>query len=182
MNINKFTQKSTEAVQAAEKVCYEYGNPEMRPEHLLFAMLSDGEGLIPKLLAKMGIVTEVFTAQVRGLIERMPKVQGANLVVSQDLNKALMYAEDEAKAMGDAYVSVEHLFLSMLKYSGRDLAGVFRSFGIDRDRFLQVLAEVRGNKAVTTDNPEATYDTLAKYGYDLVERAKQQKLDPVIGR
>ena len=182
MNINKFTQKSMEAVQAAEKVCYEYGNPEMWPEHLLYAMLSDGEGLIPKLLTKMGIVSEVFTAQIRGLIERMPKVQGANLAVSQDLNKALMYAEDEAKAMGDAYVSVEHLFLSMLKNSGRDLAGVFRSFGIDRDRFLQVLAEVRGNKAVTTDNPEATYDTLAKYGYDLVERAKQQKLDPVIGR
>ncbi len=182
MNINKFTQKSMEAVQSAEKLCDEYGNPELKSEHLLYAMLSDSEGLIPRLLTGMDIENAVFTAQVRGLIERMPKVQGAELRISQEMNRGLMYAEDEAKAMGDSYVSVEHLFLSMMKNCGRELAEVFRSFGIDRERFLKALAKVRGNQSVTSDNPEATYESLSKYGYDLVERAKARKLDPVIGR
>ncbi len=182
MNINKFTQKSMEAIQSCEKVAYDFGNQELQPEHLLYALMSDGEGLIPGLVTKMGIQKEVFEAQVRGLIEKLPKVQGGELRISQNLNKVLIYAEDEAKSMGDSYVSVEHLFLSMLKQAGAGLMQVFRDFGVTRERFLQALAEVRGNQRVTTDNPEATYDTLAKYGYDLVERAKQQKLDPVIGR
>ncbi len=182
MNISKFTQKSIEAIQSCERIAYDFGNQELQPEHLLYALLSDAEGLIPQLLTRLEIQREVFQAQVRGLIEHLTKVQGGELRMSQELNKTLIYAEDEAKAMGDAYVSVEHLFLSMLRHAGKGLQQLFREFGISRERFLQVLAEVRGNQQVTTDNPEATYDTLAKYGYDLVERAKQQKLDPVIGR
>ncbi len=182
MNISKFTQKSVEAIQMCEKIAYDFGNQELQPEHLLYALMSDEEGLLPGLMAKMEISREVFAAQVRGLLEKLPKVQGGELRMSQTLNKILLYAEDEAKAMGDAYVSVEHLFLCMLKYPSASLGEVFRAFGITRERFLRALAEIRGNQRVTTDNPEATYDTLAKYGYDLVERAKQQKLDPVIGR
>ena len=182
MNINKFTQKSMEAVQGCEKVAYDFGNQELRPEHLLYALLSDAEGLIPRLLQKMDIAPEVFQAQVRGLLEKLPKVQGGELRISQDLNKALIYAEDEAKHMGDAYVSVEHLFLSLMKNAGRELSQTLRDFGITQERFLQALSEVRGNQQVSTDNPEATYDTLKKYGQDLVERARAQKLDPVIGR
>ncbi len=182
MNISKFTQKSIEAIQSCERIAYDFGNQELQPEHLLYALLSDAEGLIPQLLTRLEIQKEVFQAQVRGLIEHLTKVQGGDLRMSQELNKTLIYAEDEAKAMGDAYVSVEHLFLSMLRHAGKGLRQLFQEFGISRERFLQVLAEVRGNQQVTTDNPEATYDTLAKYGYDLVERAKQQKLDPVIGR
>ncbi len=182
MNINKFTQKSLEAVQAAEKIAYDYGNPEIRSEHLLSALLNDAEGLIPKLLSKMQIVLPVFGAQVKGLIERLPKVQGGDTRVSQGLNKILIYAEDEAKGMGDSYVSVEHLFLALLKYAERDTAALLSEFRISREEFLKVLATVRGNQQVNTDNPEATYDTLEKYGYDLVERARKQKLDPVIGR
>ena len=182
MNINKFTQKSLEAVQAAEKVAYDYGNPEIRSEHLLYALVNDSEGLIPKLLSKMEIVLPVFTAQVKGLIERLPKVQGGDTRVSQGLNKILIYAEDEAKAMGDSYVSVEHLFLALLRYAERETAALLSEFRITREDFLKVLATVRGNQQVNTDNPEATYDTLEKYGYDLVERARKQKLDPVIGR
>ena len=182
MNINKFTQKSLEAVQAAEKVAYDYGNPEIRSEHLLYALVNDSEGLIPKLLSKMEIVLPVFTAQVKGLIERLPKVQGGDTRVSQGLNKILIYAEDEAKAMGDSYVSVEHLFLALLRYAERETAAMLSEFRITREDFLKVLATVRGNQQVNTDNPEATYDTLEKYGYDLVERARKQKLDPVIGR
>ena len=182
MNINKFTQKSLEAVQAAEKVAYDYGNPEIRSEHLLYALLTDSEGLMPKLFGKMEIQVPVFTAQVKGQIERLPKVQGGDTRVSQGLNKVLIYAEDEAKAMGDSYVSVEHLFLSILKYAEREAAAILNEFRITRERFLQALATVRGNQQVNTDNPEATYDTLEKYGYDLVERARAQKLDPVIGR
>ena len=182
MNINKFTQKSLEAVQAAEKVAYDYGNPEIRSEHLLYALVNDSEGLIPKLLSKMEIVLPVFTAQVKGLIERLPKVQGGDTRVSQGLNKILIYAEDEAKAMGDSYVSVEHLFLALLRYAERETAAILSEFRITRENFLKVLATVRGNQQVNTDNPEATYDTLEKYGYDLVERARKQKLDPVIGR
>ncbi len=182
MNINKFTQKSMEAVQGCEKVAYDFGNQELRPEHLLYALLSDPEGLIPRLLQKMDITLEVFQAQVRGLLERLPKVQGGELRVGQDLNKILIYAEDEAKRMGDSYVSVEHLFLCLMKYAGRELAQLLREFGITEERFLQALSEVRGNQQVNTDNPEATYETLKKYGQDLVERARAQKLDPVIGR
>lgn len=182
MNINKFTQKSMEAVQGCEKVAYDFGNQELRQEHLLYALLSDPEGLIPRLLQKMDITLEVFQAQVRGLLERLPKVQGGELRVGQDLNKILIYAEDEAKRMGDSYVSVEHLFLCLMKYAGRELAQMLREFGITEERFLQALSEVRGNQQVNTDNPEATYDTLKKYGQDLVERARAQKLDPVIGR
>ncbi len=182
MNINKFTQKSMEAVQGCEKVAYDFGNQELRPEHLLYALLSDPEGLIPRLLQKMDITLEVFQAQVRGLLERLPKVQGGELRVGQDLNKILIYAEDEAKRMGDSYVSVEHLFLCLMKYAGRELAQLLREFGITEERFLQALSEVRGNQQVNTDNPEATYETLKKYGQNLVERARAQKLDPVIGR
>ncbi len=183
MNINKFTQKSVQAVQACEKLAYEFGHQELAQEHLLYALLQDGEGLIPKLLTKMEIAPEVFAAQVEGLLKKRVKVSGAAQVyVGNDLNKVLIYAEDEAKAMGDAYVSVEHLFLSLLKNASKEVQKLFRTFGITRERFLQALATVRGNQQVMTDNPEATYDTLEKYGYDLVERARNQKLDPVIGR
>jgi len=183
MNINKFTQKSVQAVQDLEKLAYEFGHQELAQEHLLYALVKDGEGLIPKLLTKMEMVPEVFTAQVEGLLAKRVKVSGAAQVyVGNDLNKVLIYAEDEAKAMGDAYVSVEHLFLSLLKNASKEVKELFRTFGITRERFLQALATVRGNQQVMTDNPEATYDTLEKYGYDLVERARNQKLDPVIGR
>ena len=183
MNINKFTQKSIQAVQDCERIAYDYGHQELAQEHLLYALMKDGEGLLPKLLTKMDMVPEVFTAQVEGLLEKRVKVSGAAQVyVGNDLNKVLIYAEDEAKAMGDAYVSVEHLFLSLLKQPSREVKELFRTFGITRERFLQALATVRGNQQVVTDNPEATYDTLQKYGSDLVERAREQKLDPVIGR
>ena len=183
MNINKFTQKSIQAVQDCEKLAYEFGHQELSQEHLLFALVKDGDGLIPRLLTKMEIVPEVFSAQVEGLLKKRVKVSGAvQVYVGNDLNKVLIYAEDEAKAMGDAYVSVEHLFLSLLKNASKEVKELFRTFGITRERFLQALATVRGNQQVVSDNPEATYDTLEKYGYDLVERARNQKLDPVIGR
>ena len=182
MNINKFTQKSLQAVQDCEKLAYDYGHQELVPEHLLYSLLTTEDSLIAKLFEKMEISPEVFLAQLRGLLNKRPKVSGGQVYVGNDLNKVLIYAEDEAKHMGDAYVSVEHLFLSLLKNSGRDLKELFKTFRIDKERFLKVLAEVRGNQKVTTDNPEATYDTLEKYGYDLVERARAQKLDPVIGR
>ena len=183
MNINKFTQKSMQAVQDCEKLAYEFGHQELSQEHLLYALVKDGEGLIPKLLTKMEIAPEVFAAQVEGLLKKRVKVSGAAQVyVGNDLNKALIYAEDEAKAMGDAYVSVEHLVLSLVKNASKEVKELFHTFGITRDRFLQALATVRGNQQVMTDHPEATYDTLEKYGYDLVERARNQKLDPVIGR
>ncbi len=183
MNINKFTQKSMQAVQACEKLAYEFGHQELSQEHLLYALVTDGEGLIPKLLTKLEIAPEVFSAQVEGLLRKRVKVSGgAQVYVGNELNKALIYAEDEAKAMGDAYVSVEHLFLSLLKNASKEVRELFGTFGITRERFLQALATVRGNQQVVSDNPEATYDTLEKYGYDLVERARNQKLDPVIGR
>ena len=182
MNINKFTQKSMQAVQDCEKMAYEYGHQELVPEHLLYSLLTTEDSLITKLFEKMEISPEVFLAQLNGLLKKRPKVSGGQVYVGNDLNKVLIYAEDEAKQMGDSYVSVEHLFLSLLKYASRDLKELFKNFRIDRERFLKVLSEVRGNQRVTTDNPEATYDTLEKYGYDLVERAKAQKLDPVIGR
>ena len=182
MNINKFTQKSIQAVQDCEKMAYEYGHQELVPEHLLYSLLTMEDSLIAKLFEKMEISPEVFLAQLNGVLKKRPKVSGGQVYVGNDLNKVLIYAEDEAKHMGDSYVSVEHLFLSLLKYAGRDLKELLKNFRIDRERFLKVLSEVRGNQRVTTDNPEATYDTLEKYGYDLVERAKAQKLDPVIGR
>ncbi len=182
MNISKFTQKSLQAVQDCEKLAYDYGHQELVPEHLLYSLLTTEDSLIAKLFEKMEISPEVFLAQLRGLLNKRPKVSGGQVYVGNDLNKTLIYAEDEAKQMGDAYVSVEHLFLSLLKNAGRELKELFKTFRIDRERFLQVLSEVRGNQKVTSDNPEATYDTLEKYGYDLVERARAQKLDPVIGR
>lgn len=183
MNINKFTQKSIQAVQDCEKLAYEFGHQELCQEHLLYALLEDKEGLLPKLFTKMDMVPEVFAAQVEGLLNKRPKVSGgAQVYVGNDLNKVLIYAEDEAKTMGDAYVSVEHLFLSLLKQPSREVKELFHTFGVTRERFLQALATVRGNQQVMSDNPEATYDTLQKYGYDLVERAREQKLDPVIGR
>ena len=182
MNINKFTQKSMEAVNGCEKVAYDYGHQELAQEHLLYSLLTIEDSLIAKLIEKMEIQPEVFLAQVEGLLKKRPKVSGGKVFVGEGLNKALIYAEDEAKQMGDEYVSVEHLFLSIIKNASKEVKGLLRSFGIDRNRFLQVLSTVRGNQKVTSDNPEATYDTLEKYGYDLVERARQQKLDPVIGR
>lgn len=182
MNINKFTQKSMEVVQQCEKIAMDYGHQEIDQEHLLYSLITVEDSLILKLLKKMDITTEVFGAQIEGILKKRPKVSGGQVYISNDLNKVLIYAEDEAKHMGDEYVSVEHLFLSMLKQPSKEVKELFRDFRITRDGFLQVLQTVRGNQKVTSDNPEATYDTLEKYGSDLVERAKQQKLDPVIGR
>ncbi|HHT57631.1 ATP-dependent chaperone ClpB [Herbinix luporum] len=182
MNINKFTQNSILAVQNCEKLAYEYGHQEIDIEHLLYSLISLDDSLIEKLLEKMGINTKVFIAQVKGLLDKRAKVSGGQLYISSDLNKVLIYAEDEAKHMGDLYVSVEHLFLSMLKQSGGKVKELFTDFNITRESFLAALRSVRGNQKVVSDNPEATYDTLEKYGYDLVTRAKEQKLDPIIGR
>ncbi len=182
MNINKFTQKSIEAVNQCEKVAYDYGHQELEQEHLLYTLLTIEESLIKKLIEKMEIESDVFLAQVEGLLKKRPKVSGGKVYVGQNLNKVLIYSEDEARAMGDEYVSVEHLFLSILKNPNREIKDLFKNFQINRERFLQALSTVRGNQKVTSDNPEATYDTLEKYGYDLVERARKQKLDPVIGR
>lgn len=182
MNINKFTQKSLEAVQNTEKLAYEYGNQQIDQEHLLFALLTTEDSLIYKLITKMEISGEQFLNEVQQTIEKLPKVSGGQVYFSNDANKVLVSAEDEAKAMGDEYVSVEHLFLAMVKNPNRAVKELFRLYGITRDRFLKALSTVRGNQRVVSDNPEATYDTLNKYGYDLVERARDQKLDPVIGR
>ncbi len=183
MNINKFTQKSMEAVQNCEKLAYEYGNQQIEQEHLFYSLLSLDDSLILKLLTKMGITKELIVNEAEQKLAALPKVSGGGQVyISNDLNKVLIHAEDESKAMGDEYVSVEHIFLSMLKYADRTLKELFRQHGIDRDGFLKALSSVRGNQRVVSDNPEATYDTLEKYGYDLVERARSQKLDPVIGR
>lgn len=182
MNINKFTQKSLQAVNACEKIAYDYGHQEIEQEHLLYSLLIIEESLIKKLIEKMDINQDAFLQQVQSLLQKRPKVSGGELFIGKDLNKVLIYAEDEAKQMGDEYVSVEHLFLSMIKNPNKEIKDLFRGFGITRDRFLQALSTVRGNQKVTSDNPEATYDTLEKYGYDLVQRAKEQKLDPVIGR
>lgn len=182
MNINKFTQKSMQAVQDCEKIAYDYGHQQIDQEHFLYSLFSDSEGLIPKLFMKMEIDPAVFKAQLEGLLKKRPKVSGGQVYISNDLNKVLIYAENEASQMGDEYVSVEHLFLSTLKYPNKEISNLFKEFRITRERFLTALATVRGNQKVTSDNPEATYDTLQKYGYDLVERARNQKLDPVIGR
>ena len=182
MNINKFTQNSLQAVQGCEKVAYEYGNQEVEQEHLLYALIIQNDSLIANLIEKMGIQKQLFSNRVEEGLRKRTKVQGGQLYISQDLNKALIHAEDEAKQMGDEYVSVEHIFLSLLRYPNKELKAIFREFGITREGFLQALSTVRGNQRVTSDNPEATYDTLNKYGSDLVERAREQKLDPVIGR
>lgn len=182
MNINKFTQKSMQAVQDCEKIAYDYGHQQIDQEHFLYSLFNDSEGLIPKLFMKMEIDPAVFKAQIEGLLKKRPKVSGGQVYISNDLNKVLIYAENEASQMGDEYVSVEHLFLSMLKNPNKEITNLLKEFRITRERFLSALATVRGNQKVTSDNPEATYDTLQKYGYDLVERARNQKLDPVIGR
>lgn len=183
MNISKFTQKSVEAVQNCEKLAYEYGNQQIDQEHLLVSLLKLDDSLILKLITKMGISGEQFTDEAEAALKKLPKVSGGGQVyLTQDLNKVLIDAEDEAKAMGDEYVSVEHLFLCLLKEPNRAIKKLFRTYGIDRNKFLQALSTVRGNQRVTSDNPEATYDTLNKYGSDLVEKARDQKMDPVIGR
>ena len=182
MNISKFTQKSIQAVQDLEKVAYEYGNQEVEQEHLLYALLTQEDSLILKLIEKMGINKEYFINVVKKALDAKVKVSGGDLRFGQYLNKSLVNAENEAKAMGDEYVSVEHLFLSLLTQPSPSMKKIFNEFGITRERFLQALSTVRGNQRVVSDNPEATYDTLNKYGEDLVEKARNQKLDPVIGR
>ncbi|HIW80469.1 MAG TPA: AAA family ATPase, partial [Candidatus Acetatifactor stercoripullorum] len=182
MNIQKFTQKSMQAVEGCEKLAYEYGNQEIEQEHLLYSLLTIEDSLILKLVEKMGIQKEHFVNRAEQALGKCVKVQGGQVYIGQHLNKALTYAEDEAKQLGDEYVSVEHLFLAMIKNPNKEIAQIFKEYGITRERFLQALSTVRGNQRVTSDNPEATYDTLEKYGQDLVERARNQKLDPVIGR
>ena len=182
MNINKFTQKSMEAVQNCEKIASDYGNQEIEQEHLLYSLLTLDDSLIAKMIEKMEIDPQTFLNRVEELIEKRPKVQGGQPYVGQYLNKVLISAEDEMKVFGDEYVSVEHLFLAMVKHPSSTIKNLFREFGITRETFLQALSTVRGNQRVTSDNPEATYDTLEKYGQDLVEKAREQKLDPVIGR
>ena len=182
MNLTKFTQKSMQAVEQCEKLAYEYGNQEIEQEHLLYSLLTIEDSLILKLIEKMEIQKEYFVNRVEQGLRKRTKVQGGQIYIGQDLNKVLIGAEDEAKALSDEYVSVEHLFLAMVKHPNREIKEIFREFGITRERFLQALSTVRGNQRVTSDNPEATYDTLEKYGQDLVEKARNQKLDPVIGR
>ena len=182
MNISKFTQKSVQAVQDLEKVAYEYGNQEIEQEHLLYTLLTQEDSLILKLIEKMEINKDYFMNTVKNALDAKVKVSGGELRFGQYLNKALVNAEDEAKAMGDEYVSVEHLFLALLKYPSPSMKKIWSEFGITKERFLQALSTVRGNQRVVSDNPEATYDTLNKYGEDLVEKARSQKLDPVIGR
>ena len=182
MNINKFTQKSLEAVNNCEKLAYEYGNQELEQEHLLYSLVTMDDSLIAKLIEKMEIDRAHFTNRVEQALQKRVKVSGGKLYVGQKLNQVLISAEDEAKQMGDEYVSVEHLFLSMLKYPNTEIKEIFKEYGITRERFLQALSTVRGNQRVVSDNPEATYDTLNKYGQDLVERARKQQMDPVIGR
>ena len=182
MKIDKFTQKSIEAIQNMEKVALDFGNQEIEQEHLLYSLLTIEDSIVPKLIEKMGIDNTVFLNRVEEALKKRPKVQGGSPYVGADLNKVLLKSEDEMKAMGDEYVSVEHIILAMLHYPNREMINIFQAFGIDRNRFLQALSEVRGNQKVTSDNPEATYDTLEKYGTELVAKAKAQKLEPVIGR
>ncbi|MCD7751841.1 MAG: ATP-dependent chaperone ClpB [Lachnospiraceae bacterium] len=182
MNVTKFTQKSMEAVNNCEKIAMDYGNQEIEEEHLLYSLLTIEDSLIARMIEKMEIQLPYFTNRVEQAIGKRPKVQGGQRYIGNDLNKALTYAEDEAKQLGDEYVSVEHLFLSLLHYPNREMKAIFKEFGITRERFLQALSTVRGNQRVTSDNPEATYDTLNKYGEELVEKARDGKMDPVIGR
>ena len=182
MNISKFTQKSIEAVQQCEKLAYEYGNQEIDEEHLLYSLLTVEDSLILKLISKMEIQKEYFLNRVQEALQKCVKVQGGTLHISNDMNKVLINAEDEAKKMGDEYVSVEHIFLTLIEYPNKAVKAIFKEFGITRERFLQALSTVRGNQRVVSDNPEDTYDTLEKYAVNLVDRARNQKLDPVIGR
>ena len=182
MNINKFTQKSIEAVNQCDKIAYDHGHQEIDQEHFLYSLLTIDDSLIASLLEKMGINKETFLSQVQELLNKKPKVSGGQVYMSNDLNQVLLHGEDEMKAMKDEYVSVEHLFLAMIKHPNKAVKELFRAYGITRDRFLQVLSQIRGGQKVTSDNPEETYDSLEKYGYDLVKRAREQKLDPVIGR
>ena len=182
MNIEKFTQKSKEALASLDKIAVDYGHQEVEQEHLLYALLTQEDSLIKKLIVKMGIDETTFMNAVEQALEARVKVSGGTPYIGSDLNKALLKSSDEARAMGDEYTSVEHLFLAMIEYPSRSMKDLFRKFGITKESFLQALATVRGNQKVTTDNPEVTYDALGKYGTDLVERARKQKLDPVIGR
>ena len=182
MNIQRFTQKSMQAVEGCEKLAYEYGNQEIEQEHLLYSLLTVDDSLILKLIEKMEIQKEHFLNRAEQAVAKRTKVQGGKVFVGKDLNKVLVSAEDEAKVLGDEYVSVEHLFLAMLKFPNREIAQIWKEYGITAERFLKALSTVRGNQRVTSDNPEATYDTLEKYGQELVEKARNQKLDPVIGR
>ena len=182
MNISKFTQKSIEAIQNTEKIANQYGNQEIDQEHLIYALINLEDSLILKLIEKMEIQPEHFKNRIEQAIEKRTKVQGGNMYMSQALNDVLINAEDEAKRMGDEYVSVEHLFLMLIKKPNKEVKEIFREYGITRERFLGVLEQIRGNVRVTSDNPEGTYDALSKYGEDLVEKARNQKLDPVIGR
>ncbi|MCH5251859.1 MAG: ATP-dependent chaperone ClpB [Lachnospiraceae bacterium] len=182
MDFSKFTQKSREILSNLEKIAYDFGNQEIVQEHLLYGMMTIDDSLLARLVQIMGIEPAVFQAQIEGLVKKRPKVEGGQVYVGSELNKVLVYAENEAKTMGDEYVSIEHLFLSLLQKPSFDVKKLLREFQIDRERFLQALSKVRGNQKVTSDNPEAVYESLEKYGYDLVERARQQKLDPVIGR
>ncbi len=182
MNAEKFTKKSLEVVENCEKLAYEYNNQEIDQEHILLSLLTVDESLVSKLIEKMDIDLQHFLKEAEKLVAYRPKVSGGNLFTSSDFSKTFVYAEKEAKQMGDAYISVEHIFLALLKYPNKALKGLFMGYGITSERFLRVLADVRGNQKVESDNPEATYDSLEKYGYDLVKRAKDQKLDPVIGR
>ena len=182
MNISKFTQKSQQVVQGIEKVALDFGQKTIVEMHLLYSMLTIEDSLIMTLIEKMDINAKVFVAQVEGFLNKLPRVSGGEMRIDQYLNETLIYAEDEAKKMGDEYVSVEHLFLSMMEHADRDIKELLRLTGIDRDRFLKALSTVRGNQRVVSDNPEDTYGTLEKYGFDLVERAKSGKTDPVVGR
>lgn len=182
MNISKFTQKSMQAVNDCEKLAYEYGNQEIEQEHLLYSLLTQEDSLILKLIEKMEINKDHFLGTAENALKKRVKVSGGQVFIGQNLNKVLIHAEEEAKQMQDEYISVEHLFLSLIRYANSAMQGIFKEYGIRRERFLKALSTVRGNQKVTSDNPEATYDTLNKYGHDLVERAKEQKLDPVIGR
>ena len=174
MNIQKFTQKSMQAVEGCERLAYEYGNQEIEQEHLLYSLLKIDDSLILKLIEKMEIQTDHFVNRVEQALQKRTKVQGGQVYVGQDLNKVLISAEDEAKQLGDEYVSVEHLFLAMIKHPNKEIAQIWKEYGITRERFLQALSTVRGNQRVTSDNPEATYDTLEKYGQELVEKARNQ--------
>ncbi|MCR5526874.1 MAG: ATP-dependent chaperone ClpB [Lachnospiraceae bacterium] len=182
MNINKFTQNSIAAVNGCEKIANDYGNQEIKEVHLLYSLISLDDSLISKLIEKMGVDIESFKKRVEDGLSKCVKVQGGQIYLDRDVNNVLTSAEDEMKALNDEYVSVEHLFLALLKHPDKEVKDIFQSFGINRNRFLEALATVRGNQRVTSDNPEATYDTLSKYGTNLVQRAKEQKLDPVIGR
>ena len=182
MNINKFTQASMQAIAECESLATKYGNQEIEQEHLLYALLNLDNSLIKNLIEKMEINVEHFVDRSEKAIAKRVKVQGGNSYVGSDLNKVLTMAEDEMKAMGDEYVAVEHLFLAMIKYPNKEIKAIWDEYGITRERFLMALQTVRGNQRVTSDNPEATYDVLTKYGVEMVERAKKGKMDPVIGR